>query len=130
MLLAGCSNNLVFRKGNDSEIIPAPTVLQNQTPAIQNNGEIAVGETDDLGGTVIAVEQFDNGFNISDMVGVSRDRRYYLFQIDSSDGEDKLNDNVLPFHVVLTRGYNLLHNVSSIFFSTVSEISRSEMKKK
>ncbi|HEX9060525.1 MAG TPA: hypothetical protein VF941_10125 [Clostridia bacterium] len=73
----------------------------NKTPASVKNEEITlpdylkVGEKDSYGGTILAVATLDKTFKLRDIVGLSPDGRYYLFQVDKSikDGEDyRAND--------------------------------------
>ncbi len=52
------------------------------TPAATSVSDIEVksGDKDDYGGTVIAVDNFDNEYNLGALRSISKDGRYYLFQ--------------------------------------------------
>ncbi|KNY25569.1 hypothetical protein [Pseudobacteroides cellulosolvens] len=47
--------------------------------------QVKVGEKDEYGGTVIAIDKFDNNFNIGTLTSISKDGRHYLFQLDPYD---------------------------------------------
>jgi hypothetical protein len=47
--------------------------------------QVEVGEKDEYGGTVIAIDKFDNNCNVGALRSISKDGRYYLFQLSSYD---------------------------------------------
>lgn len=48
--------------------------------------QVNIGDKDEYGGTVIAVDKFDNNYDIGALTAVSKDGRYYLFRLDTFDG--------------------------------------------
>jgi|GEM_PF-520430 len=86
MIFYGCSNSEPSNVTSKSELSQLPSVSEKSE-------EIQIGKIDDLGGTVIAVDKFDNGFKISDLIGITKDERYYLFQLNRFvEGSNELND--------------------------------------
>ncbi len=75
MVLTGCDQKMA----GDIETSYTPQVTAAR------DIQVKIGEKDEYGGTVIAVDKFDNNFNIGTLTSVSKDGRYHLYQLETYD---------------------------------------------